>query len=690
MILAKHCLFATFLLLLMFPKYGLATENKKITISARETLSAVELNVGDSLVFILKNGEQRTLVLGEVKTEIIFTSLQETKKGKKGNGTIYSMKCQVNLDGQNMEMIRYVPVQQSFYEPYVINGVRIWFDGLKSLENHFNENHGPCLPKKDARFALQDVTLPICPQELTNWYPNPGNFISIAESYNGDDAWLGPYFGADLHGGLDINMPINTPLWAPFDIDEHYYFNSLKAGDKNNRWRGIKKWPNGDTWIIQSHHLVELLIPEYTPIRQGKTYALTAGVYYGAHPHTHFNFKIDHGGGEIFLDPWILFWQIFENNKTKTGTIKANMLPVAPSETGKPVRFKSSGSRAGITGNQLTYYWTFGDGGFSMDPNPLHTFQQPGIYPVSLLVDDGTNKARFTQHITINGTTMKKPALILISEDPSFRTRRPHEMDTYGILLTSTPHTLDFIAYPKGRANTGGKKVFIGNTGSGDLAKKVKTEVLYQHASGWLSLESQGQGNEQSLSISVDATALTRGQGFYSALVKVSHDGALNSPQFFKVVLNNPGKPAENHIVLDNRDAACHPSPYDWLAPQFHYAWAKGYEGDFFISADNGYGGSVRFTPYLQKGRYRILLDGPAYHHEVWRDKLNGFFVRVKHQDGEKKVWIKPQRSLEVGTFNFAGGSDGFVEILSENANGLVIADAVQFVPADGTAEDSR
>ena len=52
MILAKHCLFATILLLLMFPKYSLVAENEKITISARETLSAVELDVGDSLVFI--------------------------------------------------------------------------------------------------------------------------------------------------------------------------------------------------------------------------------------------------------------------------------------------------------------------------------------------------------------------------------------------------------------------------------------------------------------------------------------------------------------------------------------------------------------------------------------------------------------------------------------------------------------
>ncbi|MBE7539067.1 MAG: hypothetical protein HS122_11710 [Opitutaceae bacterium] len=45
--------------------------------------------------------------------------------------------------------------------------------------------------------------LRICPDELLPWYRNPGGVIDIADCYNGDDCWLGPYFWADAHGGLD-------------------------------------------------------------------------------------------------------------------------------------------------------------------------------------------------------------------------------------------------------------------------------------------------------------------------------------------------------------------------------------------------------------------------------------------------------------------------------------------------------
>ena len=43
--------------------------------------------------------------------------------------------------------------------------------------------------------------------------------------------------------------------------------------------------------------------------------------------------------------------------------------------------FKSRGSRAGITGNGLEYYWTFGDGGFSVEKDPQHVYQNAGVYP---------------------------------------------------------------------------------------------------------------------------------------------------------------------------------------------------------------------------------------------------------------------------------------------------------------------
>ena len=45
--------------------------------------------------------------------------------------------------------------------------------------------------------------------------------------------------------------------------------------------------------------------------------------------------------------------------------------------------------------------------------------------------------------------------------------------------------------------------------------------------------------------------------------------------------------------------------------------------------------------------------------------------------------------SRRIGTFDFAEGADGFVEILSEGSTGLVVADAVVFqrISARGKAD---
>jgi len=141
---------------------------------------------------------------------------------------------------------------------------------VRKIGELFNETHGECVPRKAARFAVQDATLPICSEEeLRPWYPNKGNFIDVHESYNGDDTWLGPYQGADLHGGLDIDMPIGTPLWAPISFDEQFYFNSLALGHNNNRWRGIRRWSNGERWVLQAHHMTREIVPGVVEIENG-------------------------------------------------------------------------------------------------------------------------------------------------------------------------------------------------------------------------------------------------------------------------------------------------------------------------------------------------------------------------------------------------------------------------------------
>src|SRR5437763_1313242 len=79
------------------------------------------------------------------------------------------------------------------------------------------------------------------------------------------------------------------------------------AGFNNNRWRGVRRWPDGSEWWLQTHHLIQMLVPERTPLKAGTPYATTAGVFVGAHEHTHFMFRVMDQGGEYWLDPWILF-----------------------------------------------------------------------------------------------------------------------------------------------------------------------------------------------------------------------------------------------------------------------------------------------------------------------------------------------------------------------------------------------
>ena len=120
--------------------------------------------------------------------------------------------------------------------------------------------------------------------------------------------------GNKANGGIDISMKNGTFLYAPVDFDDQYYFNWLAKGDNNNRWRGVRKWPDGSIWWLQAHHMNKLFITENQPLAKGTKYASAAGVKVGGIPHTHFVFKVFEQGEDYYIDPWILFWQTFRDN----------------------------------------------------------------------------------------------------------------------------------------------------------------------------------------------------------------------------------------------------------------------------------------------------------------------------------------------------------------------------------------
>ncbi|MHC4591405.1 MAG: hypothetical protein ACYS8L_01775, partial [Planctomycetota bacterium] len=93
-------------------------------LAAKDTLTAIELDAGETVRFRLLSGQVRELTLIETAAAV----LQEWEAGK-----LYHFTARVAIDGHEMPMERYVGSQESFYEPYVVNGMRVWFDGVRDI-----------------------------------------------------------------------------------------------------------------------------------------------------------------------------------------------------------------------------------------------------------------------------------------------------------------------------------------------------------------------------------------------------------------------------------------------------------------------------------------------------------------------------------------------------------------------------
>lgn len=660
-----------------------------IVLNSKSSITVIELDEGEHVSYIKSNGDTLNFTFLASQHSIAFTTLENTKNGANNNGSIFAMESKAMVDGQELRMVRYVPVKESFYEPYTVNGVHIWFDGLRSLGEDFNENHGDCLPQKQARFAFQDMGKSISPQPLVNWCPIPDRRLKVADAYQGDDVWMGPYFGADLHGGLDINMPSNTPLWAPIDFDTHYYFNSLKAGHNNNRWRGSRTWENGDIWQLQTHHMVELLIPEHQPIRQGETYAHTGGVYTGVTPHTHFVWKIKQPGLDwTFMDPWVFFWEIFNNNKEKSGEILAKMAPLENTGTGTPITFRSTGSRSGIWGGELFYHWDFGDGSIGIHPNPTHSYAMPGIYPVTLTVSDGQDKHAIKQYITVSGEAQTHPTLrISCEEEPGFNSSaswktsfQDSDFQTTNTLRFRGHHDMKNALKPKTLT------IYTSNYSWGpDEGRKCRFEALYIHGTDWLEITPIAYGDSLLLEVHPQTDKMIKKHGFYEAYILVYHEAFVNSPHYVKVRVDFPWqKPSKGRLVYHD-DSFNQRSDYFWLSPEFPFDWAKGQKDTYLVNGLKSKGEYLRFVPYLEKGNYRVSLVSPTYNHPKLVPLIGEFDVWVRHTDGKEKVRINPRANLEIGLFSMDEHS--YVEVIPNETDGLILLDAVSFESVKGKGE---
>lgn len=651
-----------------------------IVLTARDTISGFEMDTGDVLKFELRNGQVRTMELVSTEARVLLTNLKAPKKSMGSGGTVYEMAAYVRIDGHPLRLARYVSAQESFAEPWVINGMRLWLDGTSDAFEFLNDTHGGhagCRLNKRARFAANDARDRVAPVDLRHPFPMREYFLDIGASYNGDDTHMGAYQGGECHAGLDINQPKGTPLFAPIDIDGHFLFASLARGDNNNRWRAFKTWPNGDRWTLQTHHMVALTVPEHTPLQAGSLYALAAGVLPGSNEHSHFVFRTQHPGGpEVLLDPWILFWQLFEQEKQKAGEIRAVMAPLGPARAGEAVRFSSEESRKGRWGQRLRRYWTFGDGGFSRAESPTHVYARPGIYAVTLTVDDGVDRASTTQVMTVDGDATGRPSLALRgAEDLSFLRRRPEARDNYGFAPKMTPHTVRITAL-LGESLVRARGLLVENAGAGTLGN-AGASIRYEGKDGWLAAARRGEGNGQKVVLSAAAKGLT--PGHYRAVVSVACPGALNSPQEVEVVLDVSQYRPPAEVVVDNTDALFHATPYFWVGHKFRF-WDRGYKGSYLVNGARAAPGEVaRFNPFLRAGRYDVSFVEET---PFGIDPASRYAVRVKHKNGVQLVWMEPARSRAIGRFEFEEGTGGFVEVAAEGSRGQILVDAVRFRPA--------
>jgi hypothetical protein len=283
-----------------------------------ETLSVVELDPGDSLTITMINGESRNLSLRSAGANV---RLRGRLPYRDAEGVIlYRIQCCFELDGHQVNLTRNIPSQDNFRDPPSFMGLRVWLDATRDISDFLGQ-HGSsdkCFPKKQCRLVIWDASQRICPPMIHPWCPVPEDTLRIEQCYRGEDTWMGPYDGNECHGGLDINHPAGTPLWTPISIHEHELFHRVgRDGANNNRWRGWHHWPDGKSWFLQSHHIIRLVVDEGTPIEAGVRYAEGAGVLSACHEHSHFVFGVrNEAHEEMLIDPWLLFWQMYEDRRT--------------------------------------------------------------------------------------------------------------------------------------------------------------------------------------------------------------------------------------------------------------------------------------------------------------------------------------------------------------------------------------
>lgn len=162
--------------------------------TAKDTLTALELDVGDRLRFTLTDGQVRTIVVRAATAEVERRGT--VWSGEHDRVLTYRISCTLEIDGHLVDLVRTIPSQQNFAPPYTLFGMRLWLDTAGDLSQFLGDTHGgtdsvsASFPQRALRIALWDERQRICPVLLHPWCPLPPGGFTPADCYRGEDSTL--------------------------------------------------------------------------------------------------------------------------------------------------------------------------------------------------------------------------------------------------------------------------------------------------------------------------------------------------------------------------------------------------------------------------------------------------------------------------------------------------------------------
>lgn len=244
---------------------------------------------------------------------------------------------------------------------YTNNKTGPLFDPKKPINNSPNNTGAKELP-------------PATPPLYYYPYATSAEFPLVGEG--GRNAMAGPVFHADDYPETDARFP-------------QYYDNKLFTYDWMRGWvMAVTLDDNGDLVRMERflpntvfNNLVDLVVSP-----AGDLY----GLEYGTNWFTQ------------NIDARLIHITYSAGNRVPLAAIEADKLI---GTTPLAVNFNGDASRD-FDGDQLTYEWTFGDGGTSTEKNPQYLFKTPGEYKVGLTVTDPSGEKSSTTTTILAGNDL--------------------------------------------------------------------------------------------------------------------------------------------------------------------------------------------------------------------------------------------------------------------------------------------